>query len=274
MIPKIIHQTFPTKHLPNALADNVDRLKAMNRGYDHRLYDDREIEDFIRTVYGKDMLNVYNLIDWSYGAARADLFRYLLVYELGGIYIDIKSSMSSPIAQSLRDDDEYLLAKWRNGIGEVHERAGMSGPMRRLEGGEFQQWHVIAAPRHPYLAAVIEAVVGNVTAYRPWFNGTGRRAVIRMTGPIAYTQAIEPIRTRHPHRRVRSEIDLGLVYTVISNSNAHRRIFPKHYSRHTHSLVRLSGTSRLAGSTYSIAKRLSLPLIETAETITKRVMFG
>ena len=35
------------------------------------------------------MLNIYNSIDESYGPCRADLFRYLILYDKGGIYLDI-----------------------------------------------------------------------------------------------------------------------------------------------------------------------------------------
>ena len=48
--------------------------------------------NYIRREYGESILSCYLRIDPVYGAARADLFRYLLLYRTGGVYLDIKSA--------------------------------------------------------------------------------------------------------------------------------------------------------------------------------------
>lgn len=77
----------------------------MNPGWEHRLYDDADIEAFIRESYGDEILAYYHRIDRRYGAARADLFRYLLLYRLGGVYLDIKSTTVRPLDEVLRPDE-------------------------------------------------------------------------------------------------------------------------------------------------------------------------
>src|SRR4051794_34826120 len=96
-IPRVIHQTYPIKKLPAELNDNISRMMALNPSYRHMLYDDEYITHFIEREYGSRILSMYNLINPEYGAARADLFRYLLMYKDGGIYLDIKSRIVKPL---------------------------------------------------------------------------------------------------------------------------------------------------------------------------------
>jgi inositol phosphorylceramide mannosyltransferase catalytic subunit len=254
-IPRIIHQTYPNKALPDPLRANVEQLIAMNPGWDHRLYDDVDIERFIQAAYGDQVLAAYHRINPDYGAARADFFRYLLIYKEGGVYLDIKSRFACPIDDVLNGDEAFVLAQWQNVEGEARARFGLHKDIAHVAGGEFQQWHVIAAPGHPYLHAVIERVMDNIRTYRPWRQGVGRAGTLRVTGPIAYTLAIAPIRDAHPHRQVPSEVVIGLEYSLGAHYR-HGEVFTRHYSTLDTPVVRMGGLSRLLLPVFSVAYRL------------------
>src|SRR5665213_1678332 len=97
-IPRIIHQTVPDKNnMRPEFRDNVSRLQSLNKNWEHRLYDDQEIRDFIVDSYGSETIDYYERINPLYGAARADFFRYLLLYKFGGVYLDIKSTASKSL---------------------------------------------------------------------------------------------------------------------------------------------------------------------------------
>src|SRR6186997_3096289 len=74
-IPKVIHQTYPTKEIPEVIQKNIRHLGKLNPKWEHRLYDDSDIIKFIRHSYGRKILSYYERINPHYGAARADLFR-------------------------------------------------------------------------------------------------------------------------------------------------------------------------------------------------------
>ena len=124
-IPKIIHQTYASANVPAEIAANIERLQAMNPGWQYAFYDDAAIEVFIRRYYDLDMLALYQRINPVYGAARADFFRYLLVYQFGGVYLDIKSTALQPLDTLIAPQDRYVLAYWPNAQGEPFE-AGVS----------------------------------------------------------------------------------------------------------------------------------------------------
>ena len=227
-IPKIIHQTFHSRRdLPDFLAENIRKLQSMNPDWEYRLYEDADCERFIRENYDAQTFRLFQSIHPAYGAARADFFRYLLLYRVGGVYLDIKSGCAVPLNSFLLEDDEFLLSHWRDPRDGHHPEFQIAS--------EFQQWHIMARAGHPFLAAVIAGVSENLRHYDPIDHGVGKRAVLQVTGPIAYTRAILPLLASYPHRVFEAE-EAGVTYSVAPIR--HDRIFRKHYSKIMRPLVR------------------------------------
>jgi mannosyltransferase OCH1-like enzyme len=230
-IPKIIHQTFSEKKdLHPLFIDNIARLRELNSGWDHHLYDDEEIRKFISSHYDRDILGSYEKINPVYGPAKADFFRYLLLYQKGGVYLDVKSTLTKKLDDVLRPDDSYILSHWRNEKGHTHEGWGLHPILGGR--GEYQQWHIVAAPRHPFLEAVIQRVKKNIDNYNTFRDGVGKKGVLKMTGPIPYTQAIQSVQKDHNAFRYADAEDLGFVYSIMGNDGGnlfHESYFKNHY---------------------------------------------
>lgn len=212
-IPRRIHQIYYGNDLSDRLRENAQELRDLNPGWAYELFDAPAAEDYIATHYGRGVLESYLKLDPRYYAARADLLRYLVIYREGGVYLDIKSRFAGPIANFIRGDEGYLLSHWRNRPGEVHEGFGLYPELAHVPGGEFQNFHVIAAANHPFLEAVIERVLSNISKYAPW-DAVGRTGVVRVTGPVAYTQAIHPLIETCSCRIVNDEEEIGLQYSI------------------------------------------------------------
>lgn len=248
-IPRIIHQTFYSRSLPPELAENVARIKALNPTWDYRFYDDADILQFIEKNYPPAVLSRFNNIDIKYGAARADLFRYLLMYRVGGVYLDIKSLASIPLDTVLRASDRFVLSSWKT-CSDTHNW-GDHYDLRDIAHGEFQQWHIVCAPGHKYMRAVIDSVLTNIDKYLPSLHGYGKYGVLRVTGPIAYTRAIHTILDDDAHRLVDSVRDLGFKYNVYTNQS-HETIFKSHYSLQTNPIIKLGLRKRQVSRFYGL----------------------
>jgi hypothetical protein len=140
----------------------------MNPAWEYRLYDDDAIEAFLLAHYDPAVRAAYQRIDPSYGAARADLFRYLVIYKLGGVYIDIKSRFLRPIDEVLRGDEAFLLSQWSNGPGQIYEGFGLKPEVARV-------------PRHRRLSAL--APWNRKTRGHPFDRSTHLYADDRAAGP-------------------------------------------------------------------------------------------
>jgi mannosyltransferase OCH1-like enzyme len=225
-IPKILHQTVRDKtDIHPAFRRNIADLQRLNRGWDYRLYDNADIHDFLGEVCGRETLRAWLRLNPVYGPARADFFRYAMLYHAGGVYLDIKSTCIRPLDEILEPTDAYLLSHWDT----RHRHWGKFAELGTQE--EYLQWYLIAEPGHPFLEAAIARVKANIAGYDQRRDGVGKMGVLRVTGPIAYTQAIGGIVHQHPHRLVDIE-SLGFKFSVVAtpgNALAHEMLFKSHY---------------------------------------------
>ena len=109
-IPKIIHQIWcTTKDIPNEYIKNIEKIKAENPDWEYRFYYDNDIENYLSKF--PKLHEAYKKINPKYGAARADFFRYVIVYNEGGVYLDLKSGFRKPLNQII-GNYEYILSHW------------------------------------------------------------------------------------------------------------------------------------------------------------------
>jgi mannosyltransferase OCH1-like enzyme len=179
-IPRLVHVTARQPIDPR-IAANLAQLKRKNPRYVVRCYNDEEISCYVERVWGSEMWSVFDSINPEYIVAKADLWRYLMIYDQGGVYLDDKSGPRISLDRIIRDDDELILSTWNMNCHLWAESHGHRD-------GEFLQWCIIARPRHPFMRAVIcEVVLRIITATE---EQRGKTGVITITGPLAFTDAI------------------------------------------------------------------------------------
>jgi inositol phosphorylceramide mannosyltransferase catalytic subunit len=235
VIPKIIHQAF-IGVLPECIKDIAQRLRDQNPDFIYKFYDEDAMKKFVADNYGEVILSYFNRINIGYSAARSDLFRYLVIYKEGGIYLDVKSMLTYPASRLVINTKKYLLCNWDNRAGEAHAGYGWHTEVAKIEEGELQQWHVVSVPGHPFLRAVINAVLTNIDYYRPWRDEVGQRGTMRLTGPAVYTLTILNIKDKFEHSYFRTGVEAGLIYSALESSTAHR-ILLQDYRWQTQSVV-------------------------------------
>ena len=227
-IPKCIYQTCEKiDTLPEKIKKNINYIKRMNKDWKHVLYDDNMIIDFITTYYGKNMLDIYNKINPKYGPARADLFRYLLMYKKGGVYLDIKSGTNKPLNEIITEETFYL-AHW----------PGKEWSEKFPPNGEFQNWWIISPPGHPFIKNVIDKVSKNILNCN-YNDKTGKNGVLHITGPLAYTEAILEVLNKYKHKIYNTGDELGFKYNNIEGHEwgDHIKLFKKHYTTLTEPII-------------------------------------
>jgi mannosyltransferase OCH1-like enzyme len=90
IIPLKIFQTWFTKDLPEHMNKRVELLKKQHPRFTHYLFDDNDCREFIKNNFDNEVLRAYDSL--IPGAYKADLWRYCVLYKMGGIYLDIKLS--------------------------------------------------------------------------------------------------------------------------------------------------------------------------------------
>ena len=87
-IPLQVFQTWNTKVLPPKMKETVEYNKKNNPEINFYLYDDQDCREFIKSNFDHTVIDAFDTL--KPGAYKADLWRYCILYQYGGAYIDIK----------------------------------------------------------------------------------------------------------------------------------------------------------------------------------------
>jgi hypothetical protein len=233
-IPKTLIQTAKNYDvLPEEIKDNIRRLKSSNSDWAYLFFDDEQMKSYLQRNLEPYEWELLQEVNPRYGVVLADIFRYLIIYKEGGVYLDVKSTAMKPLSETIDPDAAFVVSQWPNKVGQLYVGYGLHPELADVPGGEFQQWSVMAEPGHPFLKAVIARVFQNIKSYTPSQFGTDAYSVLRVSGPIAFTQAICPLLDHYPHKVV----DLnswGIVYSIYDAKGApgqsHQTRMPGHYA--------------------------------------------
>ena len=140
-IPFKIHQTYFTSTLNTNMYQACMTIRNMNPEYDYYFYDDNDCREYIRTYFPKEYLKAYDLV--IPGAYKADLFRYLVLFREGGVYMDCKSSTIKPLRDFI--DPSATFASFRD---------------RPI--GAILNSFMACTPEHPILKLTIDMTIHNI----------------------------------------------------------------------------------------------------------------
>ena len=199
-VPKNIIMVV-TGEITPFVAENIESLKAKNKNWKLHLYRDMDIEPFIYQHYNSDVVTVYKSINPLYGAARADFFRYLALYALGGVYLDSKSSCEYPLDETVLSGDVDIIL-WNSG----HRFPNIHCECSPHPQDEFCNWVLIAPQHSPLIKQVIDDVIYNLRNK----NGSGWD-ILKITGPHQFTSSICSLLTQYKWS-MRNEKQSGFVY--------------------------------------------------------------
>lgn len=195
---------------------NIEKIKNLNKNWVYLYWSEKDRHDFIYEYFGWDILNLYLSINKSYGAARADFFRYLCLYKYGGFYLDMKSGLEKPLDNIVHTDDEFITSHWHSERATPWNSFGGWHDVSHLPDGEYQQWFIFCAPGHPIMEKIINQIIENIKLYRFDLHGCGMDAVFRLTGPCVYTRIVYNHMDAFKVRIIDSAKE-GIMYHVIPN---------------------------------------------------------
>jgi mannosyltransferase OCH1-like enzyme len=87
-IPLECYTCWHTTDLPTSMAENYVKLKSQNKEINFHLYDEIMCRAFISDHFERRILDAYDKLVPS--AYKSDLWRFCVLYQRGGIYLDIK----------------------------------------------------------------------------------------------------------------------------------------------------------------------------------------
>lgn len=224
-IPNIVHQTFCSEILPQEIVNIIEKNKIICRNCKFIFYNDSDCELLIKDNFNEEIYNTYKKINPSYGAMRADFFRYCVLYLYGGIYLDIKSVIKYPLFRIINKDDICILDIPRTTLEPW-----------RTNTPTYEQWLLIFAPRHPYLLSMINQIYKYVNEnYIPKsinnISLSTKGKILNITGPDAFTKAINTF--IHNNKKLHRNINYD-IFAHLNGNVDYKKMYiinnKKHYS--------------------------------------------
>ena len=133
LMPNLFHITAKSRCMTPAFANNVELWKnRLGRRYSIYIHDDAAMDKLLYEKQWNEFPELKEVLGCvTSGAGKADIWRYLLIWEYGGIYSDMDSSPNKINANSISPQDDAWF------------------PLEAL--GIPSQYFFAASPRHPVM---------------------------------------------------------------------------------------------------------------------------
>ncbi len=201
-IPNTVYQKWNVPSLPYMHAMEIRKFRRRNPDYSFVFFDENQMNDYMSSLYeGHPILEVFRQIQVP--AAKADVWRYCVLYREGGVYCDIDSALSIPLRELLRDDPSEMISfennKWRDMLSvgsyadpEIFLPSPPPEAARNLDCPDHLalQWLLCFEKGSPILQETINLIVRHFEFFRGKEFESVWKAVIHCTGAVAFTQAI------------------------------------------------------------------------------------
>jgi mannosyltransferase OCH1-like enzyme len=204
LIPKIIHQLWKDDSVPEKWSGNVDSVKRFHPGWEYRLWTDAKMEDYVREQH-PELFPTY--IGFSRHIMRVDVFRYVLLHDIGGLYCDLDFEFLRPydyadaqMVFSLEADESY---------GDPYSA--------------IANFFMVSVPGHPFWADVLDDIklsppVSAVFSDIPSVTGPGLISKVffenqhRYEGVVLTPQPTFSPRRLHGRAERKAYINSGVTY--------------------------------------------------------------
>ncbi len=141
-IPKIIHQIWSDIYepLPKMFQELGETWKYYHKGWKYIFWNDQMMDQFINNYFP-----VY--ADLFHDVQRWDAIRYLILYEMGGLYVDFDYECIESVEDVLRGNCCFALEPKEHKL-----------PFLDSVSPYFNNAFIAATPRHPFIKTVVDAV--------------------------------------------------------------------------------------------------------------------
>lgn len=171
MITKTIYQTWKTQNLPKRIEKLHSIMRAKNPNYEHIIYTDDQMNDYMLANCDNELYRIFKKL--NHIVAKADLWRYTILFNNGGIYLDIDSQINRPLDELIQSNDNAIIT------AENNENL-------------FVQWALLFEKNHIILEKTLNNIMRDVHENRNQFDHHALTVV-------NYAKAIFQVLEQHDH---------------------------------------------------------------------------
>ena len=200
-IPKIIWLTMKNStENYHDLPENIQIVLDQNPKWMSVIADDKLALEFMQKVYANtSLLWAYESINPLLGASKADIWRYAVLYAVGGVYFDADAAFLGKLDKYIKPDDEIILSVERNGLNPCYKETYHLHSTNKYHNDRvIIQWIMLTSPHHLFLEKtlinvvdVIKSMYKGKSVLLPHINSF--HMLMCTTGPCMFSNTIKNI---------------------------------------------------------------------------------
>lgn len=234
-IPAQVFQTGPTRWIHSDHHQAIQQFRDLNPQLEHAFLDEVETDRYMKTVWGNHAIfRVYERA--LFGQMKADIFRYCIVFERGGYYLDINKAIMQPL-RALHSETDHALWSFEKNSAVVFPDSPAAWHLFHPE-KLVLQWGFGFAPQHPILKLAIDRIVETSQYFGSKEFNRILPTVVMFTGPGVLTWAVRKYLSEHDSDGVAQhnpDFDETGITRLPQSSLAFQGA--KHYSKYKHHRV-------------------------------------
>jgi Glycosyltransferase sugar-binding region containing DXD motif len=180
-IPRVIFVSWMTRKLSYAQFTSLMAILAHNPEYELIFMIDHEIDQYVCSNYPNYVAQFSKL---QAGAARVDVWRMMVMYQYGGVYLDFDNTAIGHIPiQGTESLAATVRCDYTHSTKKVY--------------GILEHWSFAIVPRHPLINRTLEIIKRNILdptlIESPELISLVDSFTMRLTGPVPFQQAFHEL---------------------------------------------------------------------------------
>lgn len=173
----IPNQIFQTHKDDKTISESIELTDCTNswkkiNGFKYFFYNDEQCDYFMKTNFDNKIYRAYQKC--PYPVMKGDLWRYCILYQYGGIYVDADTRCLVKNATFFTSPRSYLVMTQDTNLNT------------------FCQWAFAAPSKSPVLESIIQLVVSRLLSFDPKENyKITEKDIFYLTGPIAMKDGVD-----------------------------------------------------------------------------------
>ena len=193
-IPRVIFLTWMTRELGPQIYTSIKTLLHNNPEYELVFFTDADIDQFMCENFSQGKGNNGSITDsfsrLQAGAARADVWRMMMIGRYGGVYLDVDESSLAPLP--IDNDFDSVVSGVGGWVSDTNQVSGL-----------LEHWALAYSPNHPVILGTIETILYNIKNTEKfekggefWSDDPEYSFTIAVTGPSPYQTALHDVLRR------------------------------------------------------------------------------
>jgi mannosyltransferase OCH1-like enzyme len=198
LIPKNVFQTYKSRLVDKETFNKINSFRINNPTFNFHFHDDIDMEKYMAQNWGhRKIFEIFKNID--FGAAKADIWRYCILYQFGGVYLDFDSSIAFPL-ESIPSEANEIISFESNQLNSIISEVYTPNfnylleIIKKSNSHNFRntalQWVIVINKKHAIIENVINLIEENSLFFENKNFVSVHQAICNFTGPVIFTVAL------------------------------------------------------------------------------------